>query len=162
MVIFNQRAAAFCWNKQGECFGVLICRDGQNFKVLAHWTQTVNNIEAVAAALQQGYKQMALIDNDIVVAGEMGLRCCFADTEVPPLNTRDLYSSLQFSLANHFPVDSTELNWGYRILTSDHKASPLPVRLVALKTALWNEWLGNIGTLKVDQLISPAAVADAV
>jgi len=162
MGLFSQRSAAFCWDKHGSCFGLLLCRDGQKYKVLNSWSKVASSSELIADTIQQGYKELGVKEDDYVTAGELGMRCSFSDLMTPQMKDKDLQNSLSFSMANHFPLDAADLHWGYRILKSVKGEALLPVRLAALKKGLWNEWLGHIGSLKIDQLISPAAVADAV
>ncbi len=162
MGIFRIKSAALTWNSKGECFGILIEKDGQKYKVLKNWYEKASSSDAVANSLQKGYASLGISENDIVVVGEMGMKCSFADFNQPLMNPKDMQKSLGFSLSSHFPMDPVDLHWSYRIVDDKKEGGQAQIRLLALKNKVWNEWLDNIGTLKVDQIMSPTAVCDAV
>ena len=162
MGIFGIKSAALTWNSKGECFGVLLEKDGQKYKVLKNWSEKASSSDAIANSLQKGYASLGISENDVVVVGEMGMKCSFADFDQPLMNPKDMQKSLGFSLSSHFPMDPVDLHWSYRVVDDKKEGSQAQVRLLALKNKVWNDWLDNIGALKVDQIIAPSAVCDAV
>ena len=162
MGIFGVKSAALTWNSKGECFGVLLEKDGQKYKIVKSWNEKASSADAIANSLQKGYASLGITENDVVVVGEMGMKCSFADFNQPLMNPKDMQKSLGFSLSSHFPMDPVDLHWSYRIVEDKKDGGQAQVRLLALKNKVWNDWLDNIGTLKVDQIIAPSAVCDAV
>ncbi|MCH2208257.1 MAG: hypothetical protein MK132_20630 [Lentisphaerales bacterium] len=162
MGIFENRAAAFSWNTKGECFGVILSKDGGKFKVLNYWTEKASSSGGVAASLSKGQSALGLKENDTVIVGEMGMRCSFTDLQMPAMQPKDIQRSLSFSLSSHFPVDPENLHWAFRIVKEKDASGQAIVRLLAIENKHWDDWLDSVGTLKVDQIIPAVAVADSV
>jgi len=162
MGIFGIKSAALTWNSKGECFGILLEKDGQKYKVSKNWYEKASSSDAIANSLQKGYASLGISENDVVVVGEMGMKCSFADFDQPLMNPKDMQKSLGFSLSSHFPMDPVDLHWSYRVVNEKKEGGQAQVRLLALKNKVWNDWLDNIGTLKVDQIIAPVAISDSV
>ena len=162
MGLFGNKAASLTWNSRGECFGVLMEKDGQKYKVLKHWNEKASSLDAVAPTIRKGYASLGIGENDVLIVGEMGMKCSFADFDQPVMNTKDMQKSLSFSLASHFPMDPVDLHWSYRVILEKKSTAQQQVRLLALKNKVWDDWIDNIGSLKVDQVMAPTAVCDSV
>lgn len=162
MGLFGNRSASLTWNAKGECFGVLMEKDGQNYKVIKHWSEKASSTDTIANSIAKGYASLGIAENDFVVIGEMGMKCSFADFDQPVMNPKDMQKSLSFSLSSHFPMDPVDLHWCHRIVREKKETGQAQVRLLALKSKVWNDWLDHIGSLKVDQIMAPSAVCDAV
>lgn len=162
MGLFEKRTAAFSWNVKGECFGVLMSKEGSKYKVLNHWSEKASSGAGVANSLSKGQAALGLKENDFVIVGEMGMRCSIKDLQLPCMPAKDLERSLSFSLASHFPVDPADLHWAFRVVNEKDISGQSLVRLMAIENNVWNDWLDSVGTLKVDQILPAAAVADTV
>ena len=162
MGLFGTKSASLTWNSKGECFGVLMEKDGQKYKVIKYWTEKASSTDTIASSIAKGYASLGVAENDFVVVGEMGMKCSFADFDQPIMNPKDMQKSLSFSLSSHFPMDPVDLHWCYRVVGDKKESGQSQIRLLALKNKVWNEWLDHIGTLKVDQIMPPTAVSDAV
>lgn len=162
MGLFSQRVAAFCWDGKGTCYGVLLSRDGQNYKIIDSWSEKAKNQDSTAALISEGYVTLKVRENDLIVAGEMGMKCSFADIRQPLMKHVDMKKSLNFTLSAHFPVDPQDLTWAYRVVHEKDDSGLAHVRLFSMKNKTWNEWVDQISSIKLDRVIAPAVVADAV
>lgn len=162
MGLFGTKTASLTWNSKGECFGVLMSKEGQKYKVLNYWYEKASNADSIAPVLQKGYSSLGVGENDFLVVGEMGMKCSFADIDQPLMSPKDMKKSLGFSLSSHFPMDPVDLQWSYRVVEQKKGVNQAVVRLMALKKKVWNDWIDHIGTLKVDKIIAPSSVCDAV
>ena len=162
MGLFEKRTAAFSWNVKGECFGVLMSKEGSKYKVLNHWSEKASAGAGIANSLSKGQAALGVRENDFIVVGEMGMRCSFKDIQLPCMPAKDLQRSLSFSLASHFPIDPADLHWAFRIVNEKDITGQSLVRLMAIENNVWNDWLDSVGTLKVDQILPAAAVVDSV
>ncbi|MCM8527782.1 MAG: hypothetical protein NE327_14775 [Lentisphaeraceae bacterium] len=162
MGLFGTKSASLVWNSSGECFGVLMEKDGHKYKVIKHWNEKASSSDAIASSISKGYASLGVAENDFVIVGEMGMKCSFADFDQPVMNPKDMQKSLSFSLSSHFPMDPVDLHWCYRVVGDKKESGQSQIRLLALKNKIWNEWLDHIGALKVDQIMAPTAVCDAV
>ena len=67
MALFSQRSAAFCWNTRGECFGVLMDREGQNYRLLDSWSGKASGQQTISMVLMEGFNRLNVNENDFVL-----------------------------------------------------------------------------------------------
>jgi hypothetical protein len=162
MSLFSKRALGICWDSRGQCTAVLMTKKGNNFRVLDFWSDKALNQDAISPLLPQAFKEMSVSENDVVIAGEAGLKCSFVDLHLPAMVPKDMKKSLSFSLSSHFPIDPTDLSWAFRVVSEKTESGQSHVRLLATKNKNWEDSLDRVGVIKVDQIIPPIAVADSV
>ncbi|MCM8530966.1 MAG: hypothetical protein NE330_07385 [Lentisphaeraceae bacterium] len=163
MGLFNKRAVGLCWNTKGECFGVVIAKKGNAYSVVSHWSEkSSSNAGGVAATLPSSTATLGIKEEDVVIAGEMGIRCSFVDVKMPPITPKEMKQSLTYSIGSYFPVNPDNLHWSFKISSDKSDNTKSTVRVMAMKNDYWDDWIDAVGTIKIDQLIPPVAVVDTV
>jgi len=163
-LLFGKTCAAFTWNADNECFGVLMRQAGSSYKVKRFWSDKVNNSDEISGALRRGAQSLGVHDTTIIIACSSTARTSSADLSMPLLKHKDMLNALQFNVSKQSPLEQDELAWGYRILDPQASNGTPNIRVLLMRETVWSDWVDKTGSLPtgVDLLIPAVAVSDTV
>jgi len=156
-------SVSFVWDSTGGVCVAVARRSGSGLSLLQAFrvgAEASNRWEGVSKAIQEHAPATADL---IVLGGALPGAACL-DFPFPALSGNDLKEALTYELPRFFPVEPSELEVGFRRVSSpcDEDASATTLRVFAARREAWEDFILSLsaGGIKFDAYIHPFMAVD--